>query len=94
MIQLLMGLLFLSGMPICMFVLPASWWPYSTFGWFVAFIIFERMIHRVATAWRGQPLPPGAYGVAIGVAITIDDSSAGSGDSGDGGGGDGGGGGD
>ncbi len=86
MMQLLMGLLFLAGLPICMFVLPTSWWPYSTFGWFIGFIAFERLINRIATAWRGHPLPAGPLGAAIGVAITIDDSAASSGDGGDGGG--------
>jgi hypothetical protein len=93
MARFFLGLLFLSGLPICMFVLPHWTWPWSTFVWFIGFVAAERFIHQIAMRWRGQALPAGVSGVAIGRAISIDDSAASaSGGDGDGdGGGDGGG---
>jgi hypothetical protein len=88
MVNILIGLLFLSGMPFCMFVLPTSWWPWSLFGWFFGFIAFERFTHAVSVKWRGQPRPACAAGIAIGLAIAIHDAS-GAGDGGGDGGSDG-----
>lgn len=93
MMNLFMGLLFLSGLPVCLFLLPSAWWPWSTFVWFIGFIVFERSIRQLAARWRGHPLPAGPIGLVVGLAIAIDDGNSGSGDGGDGGG-DGGGGGD
>ncbi|MGL4404533.1 MAG: hypothetical protein ACRCT6_02140 [Notoacmeibacter sp.] len=87
MVQFISGLLFLSGLPICMFVLPSSWWPWSTFVWFIGFVAFEQAIHNFAVRWRNRPIPAGLAGVAVSVAISIDDASASGSDGGDGGGG-------
>jgi uncharacterized membrane protein YgcG len=90
MASFLVGLLFLSGMPIAMFVLPISWWPWSVIGWFMGFVLLHTAIRAVARRWRGQPLPAGPVGLAIGLAIVIsgddDGGSGGDGDGGDGGG--------
>jgi uncharacterized membrane protein YgcG len=88
----LVGLLFLSGMPICIFLLPTAWWPWSLLLWFIGFVALEGAVRTVGARWRGRPLPAGAAGVAIGVAIAWTEASDSGGDGGDGG--DGGGGGD
>jgi hypothetical protein len=85
-----LGLLFLSGMPICVFLLPSSWFPWSLIGWFIGFVVMDGMLRAVARRWRGKPMPSGVGGVVVGLAIAVTGDSDGSGD----GGGDGGGGGD
>jgi hypothetical protein len=87
-----LGLLFLSGLPICIFILPHWMWPWSTFLWFIGFIALERLIRNTAKRWRGRALPSGPAGFGIGIAIAVDDSFDSGGDSDGDGGGDGGGG--
>ena len=97
MANFLLGLVFLAGLPLCMFVLPSWMWPWSAFLWFIGFIAFERIVRSTAVRWRGRKLPAGPAGFGISFAIAIDDSFASSSVGGDGssdGGGDGGGGGD
>jgi hypothetical protein len=85
----LLGLLFLSGMPICVILLPANWLPWSIIGWFFGFAAMDAMLRSIARRWRGRPAPSGMGGVVVGLAIAVTgDSSSDGGDGGDGGGGD------
>jgi hypothetical protein len=74
-----MGLLFLSGMPLMVFVAPREWWPWSLLIWFVGFIVLERTIDVLLRKFTGKGLPGGEYDMSI--------SSGGTDGGGDGGGG-------
>jgi uncharacterized membrane protein YgcG len=96
--HVLFGLLFLSGMPICVVLLPTAWWPWSLLLWFFGFVAIEMVIRSTETRWRGKPLRAGVTGVTIGIIIsmagTATTADAGADGGADGGSSDGGGGGD
>jgi hypothetical protein len=98
MTSFIQAIVFLAGMPVCLFLLPTSWWPWSLGLWFAGIVAASALLHATARRWLGQPVPPGLAGIGVSLVLAFDqgesfaftDSDTGGGDSGggDGGGGD------